>query len=232
MDKRIKYLVVLDTETANSFSDETGKLDLSNSLVYDIGWQVVDKQGRVYEKKSYIVEDIFFGYSEMMKSAYYAKKIPQYLKEIEEGKRKVERFYKIRLDLLDTLKRYDTKIVCAHNARFDVNALNMTERYLSKSKYRFFFPYGSEIWDTLKMASDTIGKQKSYCSWCEKNGYMTKHSSPRPRLTAEIIYRYISGIADFDEAHTGLEDVEIETKILAHCFRQHKKMRKKLYEKA
>jgi hypothetical protein len=82
------------------------------------------------------------------------------------------------------------------------------------------------------MASDTIGKQKSYCSWCEKNGYMTKHSSPRPRLTAEIIFRYISGIADFDEAHTGLEDVEIETKILAHCFRQHKKMRKKLYEKA
>ena len=232
MDKRIKYLIVLDTETANSLSDETGKLDLSNSLVYDIGWQVVDKQGRVYEKKSYVVEDIFFGYSDMMKSAYYAKKIPQYLKEIEEGKRKVERFYKIRLDLLDTLKRYDTKIVCAHNARFDVNALNMTERYLSKSKYRFFFPYGSEIWDTLKMASDTIGKQKSYYSWCEKNGYMTKHSSPRPRLTAEIIYRYISGIADFDEAHTGLEDVEIETKILAHCFRQHKKMRKKLYEKA
>lgn len=232
MDKRIKYLIVLDTETANSFSDETGKLDLSNSLVYDIGWQVVDKQGRVYEKKSYIVEDIFFGYSEMMKSAYYAKKIPQYLKEIEEGKRKVKRFYEIRLDLLDTLKRYNTKIVCAHNARFDVNALNMTERYLSKSKYRFFFPYGSEIWDTLKMASDTIGKQKSYCSWCEKNGYMTKHLSPRPRLTAEIIYRYISGIANFDEAHTGLEDVEIETKILAHCFRQHKKMRKKLYEKA
>ena len=135
MDKRIKYLIVLDTETANSFSDETGKLDLSNSLVYDIGWQVVDKQGRVYEKKSYIVEDIFFGYSEMMKSAYYAKKIPQYLKEIEEGKRKVERFYKIRLDLLDTLKRYDTKVVSIYDVRMDASLRikefkEMTEEWL------------------------------------------------------------------------------------------------------
>ena len=43
--------------------------------------------------------------------------IEKQLKEIEEGKRKVERFYKIRLDLLDTLKRYDTKIVCAHNGQ-------------------------------------------------------------------------------------------------------------------
>ena len=34
---------------------------------------------------------------------------------------------------------------------------------------------------------------------------------------------------DFMESHTGLEDVMIEKEILAHCFRQHKAMRKKLY---
>ena len=77
MDKRIHYILQLDTETANSFSDETGKLDLSNSLVYDIGWQVVDKKGRVYESASFVVRDIFFGEKQMMKSAYYAKKIPK-----------------------------------------------------------------------------------------------------------------------------------------------------------
>lgn len=231
MDKRIHYILMLDTETANTI-DDNGKLDMSNVLVYDIGWQVIDKQGRVYEKKSYVIEDIFFGMSDLMKSAYYAHKIPQYLEDIKSGKRKVERFYKMRLDLLDTMRRYNIKTVCAHNSRFDINALNITQRYLSKSKYRYFFHYGTEIWDTLKMASDTIGKQKSYIEWCERNDYMTKHAKPRPRLTAEILYRYLAGIYDFTESHTGLEDVEIETKILAHCFRQHKKMRKKLYEKA
>ena len=232
MDKRIKYLLMLDTETANSFADETGKLDLSNSLVYDIGWQVVDKKGRVYESASFVVRDIFFGEKQMMKSAYYAKKIPLYIEEIKAGKRKVANFYEVRKQMLDTMEKYGIKTVCAHNARFDLNALNITQRWLTKSAHRYFFPYGTEIWDTLKMASDTIGKQKSYISWCERNEYMTTHKTPRPRLTAEILYRYISGNNEFDEAHTGLEDVEIETKILAHCFRQHKKMRKNLFEKS
>ena len=51
------------------------------------------------------------------------------------------------------------------------------------------------------------------------------------RLTAEILYRFIER-QSFIESHTGLEDVLIEKEILAYCKRQHKKMRKKLYEKA
>ena len=35
---------------------------------------------------------------------------------------------------------------------------------------------------------------------------------------------------DFIESHTALEDVMIEKEILAYCYRQHKKMRKKLWE--
>jgi len=48
----------------------------------------------------------------------------------------------------------------------------------------------------------------------------------RPRATAEILYKYISGDIDFAEDHTGLEDVLIEKEIFAKCVRQHKKMRK------
>jgi hypothetical protein len=58
---------------------------------------------------------------------------------------------------------------------------------------------------------------------------MTKHKKPQVRLTAEILYRYISGDRDFIESHTGLEDILIETALLAHCFRQHKKMEKRLF---
>ena len=41
----------------------------------------------------------------------------------------------------------------------------------------------------------------------------------------------ISGNNDFIENHTGLEDVMIEKEILAYCFRQHKDMRKGLFER-
>lgn len=231
IDRRIHYIMMTDTETANTLVRKDGTLDMSSVFVYDIGWQVIDKRGNVYEEKSYIVKEIFYGESELMKSAYYAKKIPMYLQQIAEGKRIVASYYEIRKDFWETMKRYETHTVSAHNARFDYNATNTTQRWLTKSKYRYFFPYEVEMWDTMKMARDVILPMPSYRRFCEEHGYMTKHKTPRPRLTAEILYRYISGDMEFTESHTGLEDVNIERQILAYCFRQHKKMRKGLWER-
>lgn len=227
IDRRIHYIMMLDTETCNTMLDENGQLDMTNVLVYDFGWKVIDKRAKVYEEKSYIAEEIFYGMADVMKSAYYAKKIPMYLEEIAQGKRIVAPFYKIRKDFVETMARYETTTVCAHNARFDYNALNTTQRYLTKSKYRYFFPYGTEVWDTLKMARDVVAKTPTYKRFCERNGYLTKNG--QVRLTAEILFRYISMDNDFIESHTGLEDVEIERQILAYCFRKHKAMRKALW---
>ena len=41
---------------------------------------------------------------------------------------------------------------------------------------------------------------------------------------------FISGNNEFEESHTGLEDVLIEAEIMFYCFRQHKPMRKALFE--
>ena len=230
MDKRKHYIIVADTETCNGIADGD-KLDLSNSLVYDLGFAVVDKKGQVYETHSYIIREVFYGMSDVMKSAYYASKIPQYKEDIANGKRQVVSLFEARKALLAAMKKYNTTTIAAHNARFDLNALNTTVRYLTKSKYRYFFPYNVEFWDTLKMSRQTIGKQKGYRLFCEMNGYMTKHKVPQVRLTAEILHRYLTGNSEFVESHTGLEDVLIEKDILAHCLRQHKKMVKGLFEK-
>lgn len=228
MDKRIHYIITLDTETCNGIMIDD-KLDLSDSLVYDLGFAVVDKRGHVYETASFVIKEVFYGMQDVMKSAYYASKIPQYKEDIANGKRKLVTFYEARQALLAAMKKYQTSTIAAHNASFDMRALNTTQRYLTKSKYRYFFPFGTTVWCTLKMARQTIGKQKSYKLFCEINGYMTNHKAPQPRLTAEIIHRYLSGDDAFDESHTGLEDVMIEKDILAHCFKQHKKMIKTLY---
>ena len=226
IDRRRTYLIMGDTETCNTRM-ENGKLDMRDVLVYDFGFAVCDKQGRVYEKHSFIIKEIFFGMKDLMKTSYYADKLPQYYEEIRNGKRKVVSLYEARQILANVMKEYNTNIFVAHNARFDDNALKVTERYTTKSKYRYFLPFGTEVWDTMKMASDTICKQKTYKKFCEENGYLTKNG--QVRKTAEILYRYITKNNDFTESHTGLEDVMIEKEILAHCFRQHKAMRKKLY---
>ena len=229
IDKRKHYIIVLDTETCPLDKNYVG-VSPYNMFVYDIGWAVVDKHGNVYETKSYINRDIFFEEKELMNSAYYANKLPQYYEDIKSGKRKVATWYTIKTDLAETMKKYNTHTVCAHNARFDYGATNNTQRWLTKSKYRNFLPYGTEIWDTMKMALDVVATMPTYKRFCEDNGYMTNHKTPRPQVKAETIYRYISGDYDFKESHTGLEDVMIEKDILAYCFRKHKKMRKKLFE--
>ena len=229
IDHRHIYGIMLDTETANCF-EEDGKLITDFALFYDLGFQVVDSHGRTYgEKYSFINSDIFFKESEMMTSAYYAKKIPKYLTDIQSGKRIVTNTYTIKKTLAEIIKKYDCKFVCAHNARFDYNSLNKTQRWITKSKYRYFLPSGLEWWDTLKMARSVLGSMPTYLKFCEENDYLTAQG--KPRFTAEVCYRFISKDNDFVESHTGLEDVEIETEILRYCHRQHKKMKKKLWEK-
>lgn len=220
IDRRKSYYIVFDTETANGLDDP---------IVYDLGGAVVDKKGKVYETFSLIINEVFYGMVDLMESAYYAKKIPMYKEQIENKERKVVSLFEARKIFHALCKKYNVKACIAHNARFDYRATAKTQRYLTKSRYRFFLPYGIELWDTMRMAEDTICKQVHYKEWCYLNGYLTKNG--RVRKTAEILYRYISGEHDFKESHTGLEDVMIEKEIFAHCIRQHKPMRKLAFNK-
>lgn len=244
IDRRKHYILMLDTETANTLVeiidaivDDEGnevqpakkRMDMSNVLIYDCGFAVIDTHGGLYETRSYVNKEIFYGERDLMQSAYYGWKIPRYEEDIAAGRRKVASWYEIRQEILDLLQKYNIHEVCAHNARFDHGALNITERYLTASKYRYFFPFGSvEFWDTLKMAKDVLPNMPSYMAFCVDYGYMVNES--RPKLTAEIIYQYITGNTEFEESHTGLEDVLIEAEILWYLFRQKKPMRKLLFE--
>lgn len=218
IDRRKTYYLTIDTETANN---------LDNPFVFDIGGAIHDKHGRVYETFSFIVREVFYGMPDLMANCFYKKKLPQYKQQIANGERKVVNYYIVRQHIRDLCERYKIRAIIAHNMPFDYRATTTTQRYLTYSKYRFFFPYGVELWDTLKMAQDTICKQKVYIRWCQENGYTTKNG--RPRATAEILYQYIAGDRSFEEEHTALADVLIELKIFARCVAQHKPMQRKAW---
>ena len=200
--------LVLDTETTNSIDDP---------FAYDVGFAVVKATGEVLETYSYVVADIFLD-NDLMSSAYFADKIPQYWEEIKSGKRTLRRYKTIKSILRDVIAQYGIRYVVAHNASFDYRSLNYTQRLLTSSKYRYFLPWGVEVWDTLKMARECLGKNEEYKQFCLDNGYTYgKDEKPQLRFTAEIIYRFLTGNLDFVEEHTGLEDVLIEKDILAYC---------------
>ena len=202
----MKKFIVLDTETTNSLDDP---------LTYDIGFAVIDEKGKVYESYSFVIAEIFLD-KELMKSAYFADKIPQYWQDIKDGKRKLAKLLTVKKILAKVMKANNTNIVIAHNARFDYRSLATTQRFLTSSKYRYFLPYGTEIYCTLKMAKQALKNNIEYDNFCWINHYLTKRGCKR--YTAEIIYRFLTGKNDFIESHTGLEDVLIEKEIFSFCF--------------
>ena len=199
-----KFLM-LDTETANTLDDP---------FYYDLGFAVIDTSGHIYESGSFVNADIFLD-EELMATAYFKDKIPQYWKEIQEGKRILKRHTNIKKAVREVMKKWDIKYIVAHNARFDYRATNYTQRLLTSSKYRYFFPYGTKVLDTLTMSRQILKDSESYKNFCVKNGYVLQNGSPR--FTAEVIYRWLTNDTNFEESHTGLEDVLIEAKIFAFC---------------
>lgn len=228
IDKRRHYILVLDTETANTIQTDDG-LDMSNVLAYDIGWAIIDTHGTIYRERSFINREIFIKEKNLMQSAYYAKKVPQYWNEINSGQRKIASIYQIRQTMIQDIEDFQIKEVCAHNARFDWKSLDNTQRYCTKSAFRYWMPFGIVWWDSLKMARSVICKMPTYKRFCQENGYIC--ASGRLKTTAEVLYRFITKDKTFTEAHTGLEDVRIESAIVAYCYRQHKKMERNLFTK-
>jgi DNA polymerase III epsilon subunit-like protein len=208
------YYLTIDTETTNT---------IEQPIVYDIGGIVHDKQGNVQETFSFVVADVFLDMYDVMQVAYYSDKIPQYWEKIKSGETVLKTWYNIRKHICSLFEKYNIKAVIAYNANFDYRATRTTQKYLTKSKYKRFFPKGTEIWDSMAMAKSTIAKQKLYSQFCSENEYLTKRG--QNRATAEIMYRYISGNNDFVERHTALADCEIEVEIFKHCLRQHKAMK-------
>lgn len=199
------YFLVLDTETAN---------DIDCPLSYDLGFAVVNENNEVFAKESLVIAEIYLDRS-LMTSAYYASKLPQYEIDLANGRRKMVRLATAKKMIFDYCEKFNIHYVVAHNARFDYKSMQTTQRYKTCSKYRFFFPYGVEFVDTLKMARLAMKNNDEYGAFCYENDYLTKNG--RKRFTAEILYRFISKDNDFIEEHQGLADVLIEKEIFFYC---------------
>lgn len=212
-----EMLLVIDTETCNSVEEP---------LPYDIGYAICDRQGNVYLKRSFVVAETFLDMKDVMQSAYYANKIPMYWEDIKSGKREIRTFRTIRNIVHEDMKAYNVKKVGAYNMGFDRKALNNLTRYVTKSFYRWFFPFGTEYFCIWHMACQTILNTKSYIDFAEKNGLVSEKDNIL--TSAESTYKFLTKEVNFIESHTGLEDVEIETEIMAKCYRTHKKMNPKI----
>jgi len=205
-----RFILVLDVETANS---------LDNALVYDIGWRIIDIYGKCYAQGSFVIRDIFVFERALVKEAFYGSKIPEYITDIKNGSREMVDFMTARRKILNIMKQFNCHTVAAYNANFDRNALNTTIRFLTKSKYRYFFPYGTDFICIWNMACNSICQSGEYRTFAETNRHYSNHGK-NYRATAETVYAFLTDNANFTEEHKGLDDVKIECEIFVKCFEE------------
>ena len=210
--------IILDVETAN---------DIPDTMVYDLGLIVADRNKNVYERKGFVIKDIFTDEKDLMKECYYKDKLPLYDERLKSKELKEVTLFTARREIAKLINKYNIKTVYAYNASFDRNALNTTQRFLTKSKYRWFLPYGVKFNCIWHMACQTICQKIDYIYFCIKNECV----SPKGFMStnAKTVYKYLTKNADFEEEHTGLADVMIELEILAETLKYHEKVNQYIY---
>ena len=216
VDKRKKYLMVLDVETTNNQMNSK----FNDGLVYDIGFVICDKEGKIYAKRSFAIKDIF-DWKELMSTAYYKNKLPKYYEKLNKKQMEKVTIWEARKRIHKAMKYFNITEVYAYNANFDYTTLNNTVRYLSGSACRWFFPFGTKICDIWNIACQVLGTQKTF-QW--EN---IRNKNNNLITNAERMFGYCEQI-NFEEEHTGLADAIVESQILARCFKSHKSIDKKI----
>ncbi|MEG2697240.1 MAG: hypothetical protein RR952_06695 [Cetobacterium sp.] len=221
-DKRVKKVLVFDTETTPLKKMEKGEGFDRDQVVFDLGYIIADKKGNKIIKKSYLVDEIFTN-TELMKNAYFWSKYPDYLRGIGEGKFIIKKWLDILVELQGFIEKYNITEVYAYNVAFDMEMLGRTNKHLRGRKFGLFDDMSVNcLWG---MSAETICQQKTFKRVIRERGILTA-SKKYLSTNAETVYKYITNNWEFEESHTGIDDVEIEVEILAHCFKQHKKMSK------
>lgn len=263
LDRRREYFLILDCETAclphvaDLAPAQRKTVGISKPLIYDIGWTIIDRQGRTYDRKNFLISEIF-SVPAIFDTAYYADKRPLYLEKLQAGEIVLADWRTATKELEDALNA--VKAVGAYNAAFDFKkAIPFTELYINKlyspdfhewldyqnylidraaNGFRnqrttsrkaadeneiFRFRGGVyPLFDIWALACEYIMDSDEYRDFAWDEGWVTD-SGKYYKTSAEVAYRFLSHNREFVEAHTALDDAEIESEILASIIRKDKK---------
>lgn len=258
-DKRRKYYIVLDCETAtlpeaiNYDGEERKNIAIAKPLIYDLGWKVIDAQGRTYARKNYLISEIF-SVPAIFDTAYYASKRCIYLEKLEKGEIILTDWKTASAELVEDMDA--CVAVGAYNSMFDYKkAIPFTDLYISKLYSPDFHDWldyqnkklpwlavghrsenpngfdetifrfrGKEypLFDLWGLSCRHILNCDEYKNMCLDNDWQTA-SGKYFKTSAETAFRFFSETLDFEEAHTAIDDAEIESLLFAEICKRTKK---------
>ena len=257
-DRRRKYYMVLDCETAtlpfaNKYEEDSRKnVAIARPLIYDLGWTIIDRNGKVYARKNYLITETFF-VPAVFDTAYYKAKRPLYMEKLAKGEIIQATWNEAVHELIEDMEAVES--VGAYNAMFDYKkALPFTDLYISKlysNDYNAWMNTQEHICDSIARSGSTRSNPEfdemnfvfrgekyplfdlwgltcehilncdEYKRMCIDNGWETASGKYFP-TNAEKAFAFVADQMDFEEAHTAIEDAEIESFLFATIYRKTK----------
>ena len=194
--------MVFDTETCS----------LQKPFCYDVGYRILNSEnGEVVVDKHFIIEQVWHNL-ELFSSAYYAEKRPDYVNLMRTRKATMTKWGYAMSEMIRDIKKYEVTDAYAYNSNFDDGVFTFNCDW-----YKTRNPFDNvAIHDIWGYASQFITNRPEYKEFCEKYSLFTE--SGNYSASAENVYRFITNNEQFNEAHMGLYDSQIEGDILNWCF--------------
>lgn len=251
VEQATSHITEIETKKAIA-SKMKQNISIAKPLIYDLGWQIVDRKGNIYSQHSILIQETFFVPS-IFNTAYYKEKRPMYMERLDKGELVIMGWQQA-MELLESDLQH-VKQSTAYNAMFDYKkAIPFTETYimnLYNSGYQYWedrqrdvcnqiiagikqkneknfdkdnFNFRGKdypIFDLWALACERLINTDKYKLMCLENGSISP-SGLFFKTSAETTFRYLSDDQTFEEEHTGLGDVIIESQILLKCLKKGK----------
>ena len=251
IDRRRKYYLIFDCETAtlpcaaNYDGAQKQRIAIAKPLIYDLGWQVIDRTGKVYIRKSFLISEIF-SVPQIFNTAYYASKRPIYLDKLKNNEIILTDWATATKALVKDLQIVES--VGAYNSMFDYKkAIPFTERYMKALYSQDFYSWEArqnKICEGIAAGGRKTNSKnfngevfcfrgRNYplfdlwglsCKYILNNDEYKQQcidnnwksqSGKYYKTSAETTYRFLTKNEDFIESHTAVEDAIIESEIFS-----------------
>lgn len=231
---------------------EKQRIAIAKPLVYDLGYVIVDRNGNRKVSRNFLIQETFFVPNVFNTAYYknkrpmYMEKLKNGEIEVATWERAISTLIQ-DLESVDIVCAYnatfDFKKAIPFTERY-IKALYSDsyneweqEQYRKclaiakgndKSKNEKFLEPTFElrnreypVLDLWSLACERLVNTKSYKNFCFENKLFT-NSGTYFKTSAETVFQYVTGNADFVEEHAALADAEIESEILVKCLRRGK----------
>lgn len=217
---RAKTFLTADTET----------LGLSpNNIVYDFAYSIATRKNVLLER-SFLICEIFTSPAFMFKgvnnpewaNAFGGKIFSHYIPSLDKQVLRLHNWRDIIETMRDDMLTYGVSVFTAYNLNFDINALRKTNKAIYGNENNKILGYKPDLLDLWLFSCQTALNSQLYHDVANAQGWVSPANNVR--TTAEKTFAFLTGDYSFIEAHTALQDVQIETEILQRLLARKKRI--------